>query len=171
MSSTRPLLRKKCTRRRWGRAETRSTRGRSVKACGSASTVVSSAASDRCIDSRTRCSSHRVGDREETHMDGHRTSFHRHCSTLSHRSSGVREGWLSDRNCDLTNAIEFGNPGLVGQIGHLIGQGARQLEISRDQSNVPMNGQGKSSMMATLIDQADAKRRCIETTQLDGSQM
>ena len=38
------------------------------------------------------------------------------------------EGWLSDRNCDLRNAIEFGNPGLVGQIGHLIGQGTRQLE-------------------------------------------
>ena len=28
----------------------------------------------------------------------------------------------------------------------------------------PMNGQGKSSMMAALIDQADAKRRCIEAT-------
>ena len=27
------------------------------------------------------------------------------------------EGWLSDRNCDLRNAIEFGNPGLVSQIG------------------------------------------------------
>ena len=81
------------------------------------------------------------------------------------------EGWLSDRNCDLRNAIEFGNPGLVGQIGHLIGQGARQLERSRDQSNVPMNGQGKSSMMAALIDQADAKRRCVESTQLDGSQV
>ena len=46
-----------------GRAETRSIPGRSVKACGSASTGV---ASDRCIDSRTRCRSHRVGDREET---------------------------------------------------------------------------------------------------------
>ena len=81
------------------------------------------------------------------------------------------EGWFSDRNCELRNAMEFGNPGLVGQIGHLIGLGARQLEISRDQSNVPMNGQGKSSMMAARIDQADAKRRCIEATQLDGSQV
>ena len=81
------------------------------------------------------------------------------------------EGWLSDRNCELRNAMEFRNPGLVGQIGPLIGQGARQLEISRDQSNVPMNGQGRSSMMAALIDQADSKRRCIEATQLDGSQV
>ena len=27
--------------------------------------------------------------------------------------------WLSDRNCDLRNALEFGNPGLVSQIGCL----------------------------------------------------
>ena len=33
--------------------------------------------------------------REETPMDGHRTSFHRHCTTSSHRSSGV--GGLDER--------------------------------------------------------------------------
>ena len=31
------------------------------------------------------------------------------------------EGWLSDRNCDLRHAIEFGNAGPVGQIGILVG--------------------------------------------------
>ena len=35
----------------------------------------------------------------------------------------------------------------------------------------PMNGQAKSSLMSVLIDQADAKRRCIEATQTDGSQV
>ena len=33
----------------------------------------------------------------------------------------------------------------------------RQLELSRDQFNVPMNGQKKSSLMAALIDQADPR--------------
>ena len=69
--------------------------GRSVKACGSASTGVRTAASDRRIDPRTRCSSHRVGDGEETHMVGHRTSFHRHRTAHSHRSTGV--GGLVER--------------------------------------------------------------------------
>ena len=36
---------------------------------------------------------------------------------------------------------------------------------------VPMNGQGKFSMVAALIDQADAKRKCVESTQLDWSQV
>ena len=58
------------------------------------------------------------------------------------------EGWLSDRNCDLRNAIEF--TGLVGQIGVLVGQGATQLgSLGRD---APMQGQSKSSLMSSLID-------------------
>ena len=39
------------------------------------------------------------------------------------------QGWLSDQNFDLRNAIEFGNAGLVGQIGVLIGQGASQPRV------------------------------------------
>ena len=41
---------------------------------------------------------------------------------------------LSDRNCDLRNAIEFGNPGLVGQIGHLRSAG---WPFSRQRSRLP----------------------------------
>ena len=44
-----------------GERRTRSTPGPSAKACGSVSTSVSSAGSDRCTDSRTRCRSHSVG--------------------------------------------------------------------------------------------------------------
>ena len=33
------------------------------------------------------------------------------------------EGWLSDRNCELRNAMEFGDVGLVALIGGLVGQG------------------------------------------------
>ena len=37
--------------------------------------------------------------------------------------------------------------------------------------DVPMNGKAKSCLMSALIDQADAKRRCIEATQTDGNQV
>ena len=37
--------------------------------------------------------------------------------------------------------------------------------------DVPMDGQAKYSLMSALIDQAEAKRRCIDTTQTDGSQV
>ena len=56
------------------------------------------------------------------------------------------------------NAIEFGNAG-IGQIRILIGQKASQLgSLGRD---APMDGQSKSSLMSSLIDVVEAKRRCI----------
>ena len=65
------------------------------------------------------------------------------------------EGWLSDRNLDLRNAIEFGNPELVGQIGCLIGQGAKRLELSgRDQS---MESQHRQAI------EQNAKRLCVSS--------
>ena len=68
--------------------------------------------------------------------------------------------WLSDRNCDLRNAIELGNPGLVSQIGCLIGQGAGQVaKVGR--SSV-VEGQSRSAMMSDLI-QEQSKRRCLSS--------
>ena len=61
------------------------------------------------------------------------------------------EGWLSDRNCDLRNAIEFGNPGLVSQIGCLIGQGAGQV-VKVGRGSV-VEGQSRSAMMSDLIEE------------------
>ena len=78
------------------------------------------------------------------------------------------EGWLSDRNCDLRNAIEFGNAGFIGQIGALIGQGALQLGLLG--RNTPMDGQSKSSLMSSLMDVAEAKRRCIAVASASGVQ-
>ena len=61
------------------------------------------------------------------------------------------EGWLSDRNCDLRNAMEFADSSLMAKIGLLVGQGATQLgHLGQD---VPMQDHTKSSMMA--------KRRCV----------
>ena len=36
-------------------------------------------------------------------------------------------GWMSQRNCELRNAIEFGDPVLVAKIGGLVGQGTALL--------------------------------------------
>ena len=69
------------------------------------------------------------------------------------------EGWLNDRNCDLRNAMEFGDSSLMAKIGLLVGQGATQLgHLGQD---VSMQDHSKSSMMSSLIDAADAKRRCV----------
>ena len=71
--------------------------------------------------------------------------------------------------CELRNALEFGDVATVGKVGALVAQGsARMAAFAQD---IPMNGQAKSSLMSVLIDQADAKRRCIEATQTDGSQV
>ena len=72
------------------------------------------------------------------------------------------EGWLSCRAL-------FGDVGTVGKVGALVAQGfVRMVAFAQD---VPMNGQAKLSLMSVLIDQADAKRRCTEATQMDGSQV
>ena len=69
------------------------------------------------------------------------------------------ERGMCDRNCDLRNAMEFGYSSLISKIGGLVGQGVGQVEIlSRD---VSMDGRSKSSLMSTLMETADAKRRCV----------
>ena len=58
------------------------------------------------------------------------------------------EGWLSCRNCELRNALEFGDVATVGKVGALVAQGsARMVAFAQD---VPMNGQAKSSLMSVL---------------------
>ena len=64
--------------------------------------------------------------------------------------------WANSRvkwNCDLRNALEFGDTSTVAQIGSLLNQGISQLvSVSRD---VP---ESRSSMM-DLIEEPDAERR------------
>ena len=72
------------------------------------------------------------------------------------------EGWLSNRNCELRNALEFGDSATVARVGALVEQGSAQL-ASLVQGMLPVgDGQARSSLIAALIDQADAKRRCVE---------
>ena len=66
------------------------------------------------------------------------------------------EGWLSNRNCELRNALEFGD------LGALVAQGSAQLASCVQGMLLVGDGQAQSSVMAALIDQADAKRRCVE---------
>ena len=60
------------------------------------------------------------------------------------------EAWLSCRNCELRNALEFGDAATMARVGALVAQGsAKMATFAQD---VPMHGQGKSFMMAALID-------------------
>ena len=67
------------------------------------------------------------------------------------------EGWISDRNCDLRNALEFGNTGTITQFGIQLSQGIAQL--TRVSEDVVMEGQSRSSLMESMIEESDAKRR------------
>ena len=62
-----------------------------------------------------------------------------------HQDRAELEGWISDRNCDLRNALEFGNTGTITQLGTLLSQGIAQL--SRVSKDVVMDGQSRSSLM------------------------
>ena len=99
-------------------------------------------------------------------MDGAKSSFFgEHSSNAHHQLSGS-EGWLSDRNCDLCNAMEFGDSTLMAKIGLLVGQRATQLcHLGQD---VSMQDHSKCSMMSSLIDAADAKRRCVAASSACG---
>ena len=65
------------------------------------------------------------------------------------------EGWISVRNCDLRSALEFGNTGTITQFG----QGIAQL--SRVSKDVVMDGQSRSSLMESMIEESDARRRLV----------
>ena len=56
------------------------------------------------------------------------------------------QGWLSERNCELRNALEFGDTTTIAKLGELVGQGTSAMG---------------STLMSAVIDQAEAKRRCL----------
>ena len=66
---------------------------------------------------------------------------------------------MSNRNCEMRNALEFGDASSIAKIGILLSQGAALLaSLSRDE---PMDGKSRSSLMSSMIEEADAKRRCV----------
>ena len=53
------------------------------------------------------------------------------------------EGWISNRNCEMRNALEFGDVPAIAKIGTLLSQGAALLaSLSRDK---PVDGKWRSS--------------------------
>ena len=69
------------------------------------------------------------------------------------------EGWIIERNCDLRNALEFGDAATISQIGNLLSQGITQF--ARSSKDVVM-GQSRSSLMESMIEESDAKRRLVQ---------
>ena len=65
------------------------------------------------------------------------------------------EGWLSCRNCELRNALEFGDPGTIAFLGKLVAEGASKLAVLTE--DVPMSGLALNNHV-----EVDAKRRCLE---------
>ena len=74
--------------------------------------------------------------RRPRNVDGWWSSLFRRHPT---HTSNVQDlaGWMSQRNCELRNAIEFGDPVLVAKIGGLVGQGAPLDAISHDDEILP----------------------------------
>ena len=70
------------------------------------------------------------------------------------------EGWLANRNCELRNALEFGDAASIAKLGILLSEGASMLaSLTKDE---PMDGKDRSSKMSALIDEGESKRRCVE---------
>ena len=60
---------------------------------------------------------------------------------------------------DLRNALEFGDAAPINQIGNLLSQGITQF--ARSPKDVVM-GQSRPSMMESMIEESDAKRRLVQ---------
>ena len=69
------------------------------------------------------------------------------------------EGRISNRNCEMRNALEFGDAPLIAKIGTLLSQGAALMaSLSRDE---PMDEKSRSSLMSSMVEEADAKCWCV----------
>ena len=91
-------------------------------------------------------------------VDKQRTPVCREHPSYAQRPSGF--GGLAERPQLRLNAMEFGDVGLVAHIGHLVGQGATQLGLFGRDRDVPMDGQSRSTLMSSLIDD-QVKWRCL----------
>ena len=76
-------------------------------------------------------------------------------------SSDLQElqGWLSARNCELRNALEFGDTTTIAKVGALVGQGTAAMGSFAAAGS--LDGASRSTLMSAVIDQAEAKRRCL----------
>ena len=61
------------------------------------------------------------------------------------------QGWFSERNCADTTTI--------AKLGELVGQGTSAMGSIA--ATVSLDGASRSTLMSAVIDQAEAKRRCL----------
>ena len=71
--------------------------------------------------------------------------------------------WLSSRNCELRNALEFGNHRTVSKLSFLLAEGCGRLAALGTTKS--MDTSSRSDLMAALITDGDAKRRCLQGRQ------
>ena len=67
-------------------------------------------------------------------------------------------GWFSDRNCELRNAMEFGDAELVAKIGGLVGQG---LSWGCRVATATCPWMGNPVLRSCRLIDGQAKRRCL----------
>ena len=67
--------------------------------------------------------------------------------------------WLSSRNCELRNALEFGDHSTISKLSSLLAEGCGRLAAFGTTES--MDTSSRSDLMASLITDGDAKRRCL----------
>ena len=115
-----------------GRSEVRETLGRGGHcrcsySCLSAGDRTSG--TDQCVCVGTRRSACSPSDpwnpqRSSRYVDGRPSPVSRTSHPMPTSDMQDLAGWMSQRNCELRNAMEFGDHLLVAKIGSLVGQGA-----------------------------------------------
>ena len=67
--------------------------------------------------------------------------------------------WLSSRNCELRNALELGDHSTISKLSSLLAEGCGRLAAFGTTES--MDTSSGSDLMAALITDGDAKRRCL----------
>ena len=67
--------------------------------------------------------------------------------------------WLSSRKCELRNALEFGDHRTVSKLSALLAEGCGRLAALGTTESIDTSS--RSDLMAALITDGDAKRRCL----------
>ena len=75
------------------------------------------------------------------------------------------EEWMASRNRDLRDALEFGSADVISFVSNLLAQGVVKLAAQRASALALQSMEVQTSLgsrMVVTIDEADAKRRCVE---------
>ena len=75
------------------------------------------------------------------------------------------EEWMASRNRDSRDALEFGSADVISFVSNLLAQGAAKLAARRASAVALQSMEVQTSLgsrMGALIDESDAKRRCVE---------